>query len=188
MLYKADSSGVGQITNEAGEWNVTRAQTLLIGLTPYTNYSTQVAAVNEQEDVGLYSDPIITQTLEDSKYINAVFFNPLIPVPGPVNLTAVPSFFNITLTWEKPAEPNGVIIAYEVSYMPTNSSQDVTKLNTTDLATSFTTLSDMEVETEFTFFVRAYTQVGPGNTTFVTISTLNSPRNNIYACSVQYMY
>ena len=72
--------------------------------------------------------------------------------------------------------PNGVIIAYEVSYRPTDSSQPVTRLNTTDLDTSFTTQSDLEVGTEFIFSVRAYTRVGPGDTTsiMITVSTLKS--------------
>ena len=69
VRYTAESSGVVQSTDVAGEWNVMRAQTSLTGLTPYTNYSIQVAAVNEQGDVGLYSDPIITPILEDSKYM-----------------------------------------------------------------------------------------------------------------------
>ena len=73
--------------------------------------------------------------------------------------------------------PNGVIIAYEVSYRPTDSPQPVTRLNTTDLATSFTTPSDLEVGTEYNNSVRAYTRMGPGNTTFVAISTLHSPHN-----------
>ena len=60
------TAGVVQSIDVAGEWNVMKAQTSLTGLTPYTNYSTKVAAVNEQGDVGLYSDPIITQTLEYS--------------------------------------------------------------------------------------------------------------------------
>ena len=34
----------------------------LTGLTPSTNYSTSVAAVNENGDVGLYSDPVTTMT------------------------------------------------------------------------------------------------------------------------------
>ena len=67
VQYTAESSGVVQSIAVAGEWNVMRAQTSLTGLTPYTNYFIQVAAVNEQGDVGLYSDPIITSTLEDSK-------------------------------------------------------------------------------------------------------------------------
>ena len=71
--------------------------------------------------------------------------------------------------------PNGVIIAYEVSYRPTDSSQPVTRLNTTDLATSFTTQRDLEVGTEFIFSVRAYTRVGPGNESSVAVSTLSKP-------------
>ena len=67
VQYTAESSGVVQSIDVAGEWNVTKAQTSLTGLTPYTNYSTKVAARNEQGDVGLYSYPITAQTLEDSK-------------------------------------------------------------------------------------------------------------------------
>ena len=67
--------------------------------------------------------------------------------------------------------PNGVIVAYEVSYRPTDSSLPVTRLNTTDLATSFI-LSNIEMGTEFVFSVRAYTRIGPGETTSVTVSTL----------------
>ena len=68
--------------------------------------------------------------------------------------------------------PNGIIIAYEVSYMPTDSSQPITRLNTTDLNTSFTAEVDAEVGTEFIFSVRAYTRVGPGNTTSVLVLTI----------------
>ena len=66
VQYTAESSAVVQSIDVSGEWNVMRAQTSLTGLTPYTNYSIQVAAVNEQGDVGLRSDPITTQTQEDS--------------------------------------------------------------------------------------------------------------------------
>ena len=93
-------------------------------------------------------------------------------VPGPVAFTAFPSLLMKSISWSPPDMPNGVIIAYEVSYRPTDSSQSVTRLNTTDLATSFTTQSDLEVGTEFIFSVRAYTRVGPGNESSVTVSTL----------------
>ena len=56
------ASGVVQSTNEAGEWNVMNAETSLTGLTPFTGYSIQVAAVNEEGDVGLYSEPLIRHT------------------------------------------------------------------------------------------------------------------------------
>ena len=52
VQYTAESSGVVQSIDVAGEW---RAQTSLTGLTPYTTYSIEVAAVNEQTDVGIYS-------------------------------------------------------------------------------------------------------------------------------------
>ena len=67
--------------------------------------------------------------------------------------------------------PNGIIIAYEVTYMPTDSSQPITRLNTTDLDTSFTAEFDAKVVTEFIFAVKAYTQVGAGNTTSIVVST-----------------
>ena len=83
---------------------------------------------------------------------------------------AYTSLSQINISWTPPLRPNGVIIAYEVSYRPTDSSDPETRLNTTDLETSFTTQSDLE---EFIFSVRAYTRVGPGNTSSITVSTLS---------------
>ena len=81
--------------------------------------------------------------------------------------------------------PNGIIIAYEVSYIPTDSSQPITRLNTTDLSTSFTAEVDAEVGTSFIFSVRAYTQVGPGNTTSIVVSTI--PREmHIYLLNLSF--
>ena len=68
--------------------------------------------------------------------------------------------------------PNGIIIAYEVSYRPTASSEPETRVNTTAMVTHFTTEDNLEEDTEFFFSVRAYTRVGPGNTSSLTVSTL----------------
>ena len=65
--YRAESSDVVQSIFYSGEWNLTGAEVSLTGLTPFTNYSITVAAVNEKGDVGLYSDPITEQTREDSE-------------------------------------------------------------------------------------------------------------------------
>ena len=70
VQYTAESSGVIQSIVESGEWNVTGAQASLTGLIPFTNYSIEVAAVNEQGDVGLYSDSVWEQTKEDSEHIS----------------------------------------------------------------------------------------------------------------------
>ena len=67
VQYTAESSGVVQSIDQTGEWNVTGAEASLTGLRPYTNYSIQVAAVNEQGDVGLYSNLTMVQTAEDGK-------------------------------------------------------------------------------------------------------------------------
>ena len=79
-------------------------------------------------------------------------------------MSANVSLTNVNIYWTPPLRSNGVIIAYEVSYGPADSTDPETRLNTTDLETSFTTQSDLEEGTEFIFSVRAYTRVGPGNT------------------------
>ena len=94
---------------------------------------------------------------------------PIIIVPGVVcNLMAYKSLSQINISWTPPLRPNGVIIAY---YRP---SGPETKLNTTDLETSFSSQSDLEEGTEFIFSVRAYTRMGHGNASSITVSTLSS--------------
>ena len=73
---------------------------------------------------------------------------------------------------DPPLMPNGIIIAYEISYRPTASSESETRVNTTAMVTHFTTEDNLEEDTEFFFSVRAYTRVGPGNTSSLTVSTL----------------
>ena len=56
--YKTQSCGVMGSKDVSGNWS-SGGETDLTGLTPSTNYSIAVAAVNEQGTVGLYSDPIV---------------------------------------------------------------------------------------------------------------------------------
>ena len=192
VRYTAESSNVTQSITHPGEWNVTGAEASLTGLAPFTNYSIQVAAVNEQGDIGLYSNPEIKQTEEDSEcyvYFLCVSSLHFSTVPGSVVITTYPLFISITITWDPPDRPNGNIIAYEVSYRPADSSEPLTRINTTGLDTSFTTPSNMELGSEFIFSVTAYTQVGPGNTTSVTVSTLSSIREmKQYYCLNHILY
>ena len=147
---------------------------LLNGLTPYTNYSIKVAVVNEMGDVGPYSYPVTIQTSEDGniQIFDQVFISSI--VPGPVGAIMVSSSQSkMSLSWDPPLMPNGIIIAYEVSYRPTASSEPETRVNTTALVTHFTTEDNLEEDTEFFFSVRAYTRVGPGNVSSLTVSTLS---------------
>ena len=61
VQYKAQSGGVMGSKEVSGNWS-SGGETNLTGLTPSTNYSIAVAAVNEQRTVGLYSDPIVIGT------------------------------------------------------------------------------------------------------------------------------
>ena len=100
---------------------------------------------------------------------------PLVPYPVG-DLFASLNGIEINISWTLPLRPNGVIIAYEVSYRPADSSDPETRLNTTDLET---TQSDLEEGTEFIFSVRAYTRVGPGNTSSITVSIPSEEESRI---------
>ncbi|CAI7990417.1 Receptor-type tyrosine-protein phosphatase F [Geodia barretti] len=66
VQYRAKSSGLVAGSKEVtGNWS-SGAETELSGLTPSTNYSIAVAAVNEQGDVGVYSHPVTVRTLPGS--------------------------------------------------------------------------------------------------------------------------
>ena len=109
-----------------------------------------------------------------------VFLNTchLSSAPGPVVITPLSSFSKITITWEEPAMPNGIITDYEVSYKLTDSSQPATTIGT-GVRKSLTTPDGQERGTSFTFTVRAFTSVGGGSITTITVSTLTRPRENI---------
>ena len=71
VQYRALPSGPVQTVSPAvqPEWWNRSLQISLTGLTPFTNYSIQVAPVNNQSQVGSYSGPVVTQTQEDSETI-----------------------------------------------------------------------------------------------------------------------
>ena len=68
VQYRALPSGSLQNVTKSGVWNMP-VEVSLTGLTPFTNYSIQAAPVNDQSQVGSYSDPVVTQTEEDSETI-----------------------------------------------------------------------------------------------------------------------
>ena len=70
VQYTEVASGVVKSVNVPGDWDITNVETSLTGLTPFTNYSIQVAAVNMEGDVGVYSGPLVRQTDEDSESLD----------------------------------------------------------------------------------------------------------------------
>ena len=94
-------------------------------------------------------------------------------VPGAVlNLMAESTLTSVLLTWSPPQELNGVIIAYEVTYR-ISSSCDLLVVNTTDVATSLTINLDVSAEIS-NVSVRAYTSVGPGKSSYLSVPTTES--------------
>ena len=102
-------------------------------------------------------------------------------VPGPVSaLTAGPEFVSVLISWGAPQEPNGLIIAYEVTYRV--ASGDVVRTNTTDVGTSLEIPSLAPLTTVSDISVTAYTSVGPGEvTTHDSVVTPEEPQIREYS-------
>ena len=111
-----------------------------------------------------------------------------------VIISSSSSFFKISITWDPPEIRNGIIIAYEVSYRPASDPQTITTMNTTDLDTSFTTESGLQLGTAYIFTVTAFTGAGRGEIATASISTLARPRKIRALCltsthtDIQYSY
>eukprot|EP00731_Ephydatia_muelleri_P019044 Em0011g1084a len=151
VLYGAVTSGVGGTVATSG-----RALTVN-GLSPYTNYSIKVSAVNSDGALGPYSSPLFVVTDQST--------------PGPVTgLQAFnKTFTTITLTWQPPPVPNGVIIMYQLTY----STNGV--VNTYNTATPPVIIAGLVPRTTYNFSVTAYTITGPGTPLQVQTSTADIP-------------
>ena len=113
----------GPVTSGVRETVATSVRTMTVtGLTPYTNYSIVVAAVNRDGAIGPYTSPLIVVTgqsgrchMEEYRSCYVFLFN---LAPGPVSrLQAInTTFTTIALAWLPPPTPNGVIIMYQVTY------------------------------------------------------------------------
>eukprot|EP00731_Ephydatia_muelleri_P018888 Em0011g928a len=153
VLYGAVTSGVGgTVANTSG-------RTLTVnGLSPYTNYSIEVSAVNSDRAMGPYCSLLFVVTDQST-------------APGPVTgLQAFnKTFTTITLTWQPPPVPNGVIIMYQVTY----STNGV--VNTYNTTTPPVTVTGLVPRTTYTFSVTAYTITGPETPLQVQTSTADIP-------------
>ena len=134
-------------------------------LRPFTNYTFRVAGVNS-EGRGRFSNKITLRTHQDGNNLKLIADSYLkyFAVPGVVsNFVVELKFTSLVLNWSPPKEPNGVIIAYEVSYRHNNQFR-VTR-NTTNVGTNLTTEGFLPNIIIASISVRAYTMIGPGPTT-----------------------
>ena len=76
------------------------------------------------------------------------------------DLDANPEADSVVLTWSVPQEPNGIIIAYEVTYSINGS--DITVVNSTNGASTLTIPSLPPNTNISSISVSAYTSIGRG--------------------------
>ncbi|CAI8032674.1 Receptor-type tyrosine-protein phosphatase F, partial [Geodia barretti] len=97
VQYRAGPNGTVQTVDKPGDRS-SGGDISIAGLSPFTAYYVQVAAVNEK-----------------------------VPGPV-ASLTAIPSFFKICYTWREPQAPNGIITDYSIQYASSGSSSTSTIL------------------------------------------------------------
>ena len=103
-------------------------------------------------------------------FYNILFNNNVCTAPGSVySLRSFPRFTAIVLTWNAPQSPNGIITHYEVSYWSTE--RNGTMQTTPVMFTEFT-LSELKLDTRWTFEVAAFTEAGRGVVVIVEATTL----------------
>ncbi len=97
------------------------------------------------------------------------------------NLNVVERFTSITVEWEMPLEPNGVISEYDLAYNKT-----LTELVTIDNIRPLTgitpsrSVSNLTTGQTVTIRVRAYTRIGPGPYVTMHVTTRDKPRKYLY--------
>ncbi|KFM81271.1 Protein sidekick, partial [Stegodyphus mimosarum] len=135
--------------------------TTLTELRKYTLYSIQVLAFSRIGDGVLSIPPVSVRTFED--------------VPGVPSNISFPDVSTTTarILWDVPEEPNGVILAYRVSYRFDGSVEnEIVK----ELAPTERTLKviNLEPETYYMFSVTAQTNEGWGKTANAKVYTTNN--------------
>ena len=87
-----------------------------------------------------------------------------------LNLSSNVRFAFITLTWAPPADPNGIIIGYEINYTVTDGLSTPVHVMENVTRTMYT-ISDLAPETRVTVSVNAYTSAGRGTPSPINLTT-----------------
>ena len=78
----------------------------------------------------------------------------------------------ISIMWNQPSMPNGIIIMYEIRYRESDNSDSFMHVNTTNTQHI---IDELIPDTSYTVSVRAYTIAGPGEWIDETIMTFDIP-------------
>eukprot|EP00731_Ephydatia_muelleri_P019006 Em0011g1046a len=134
------------------------------GSTNSTLYDLTNLQVGVQYNISVIAVGTSLPSLSTSSSVVVVSVGPVVGLQA-FNKT----FTTITLTWQPPPVPNGVIIMYQVTY----STNGV--VNTYNTTTPLMTVTGLVPRTTYTFSVTAYTITAPGTPLQVQTSTADIP-------------
>ncbi|KAJ8251409.1 hypothetical protein GJAV_G00221030 [Gymnothorax javanicus] len=123
---------------------------LLTGLGKYVLYQIQVLAYTRIGDGVPSSPPILERTLDD--------------VPGPPMGILFPEVrtSSVSLTWQPPAQPNGVILAYQIAFRRNSSDSSAAVVELLSPSVRRYTATGLDPERTYVFRVMAQTRKGWG--------------------------
>ncbi|XP_053359668.1 integrin beta-4 isoform X1 [Clarias gariepinus] len=164
--YKVKYWIYGDPEADAQVMDVKNTHAELTNLYPYCDYEMRVCSYNAQGD-GDYSDIVQCQTLEDvPSEPGRLAFN----VIGPTVTQ---------LSWAEPAEPNGVITAYEVVYTPINEDSKPIgpdkKVKIDNPKKRMLLIENLQPSQTYCYKVRASNKVGWGPYRDATINLATQP-------------
>uniref|UniRef100_A0A8D3D805 Neural cell adhesion molecule L1-like protein n=1 Tax=Scophthalmus maximus TaxID=52904 RepID=A0A8D3D805_SCOMX len=122
------------------------------GLTPFSEYSLIVMTFNGRGN-GPGSHPVNFKTPEG------------VPEKNPVFRVTDVQKHTISLVWDPPLEPNGILTGYLLNYQLINDTEEVGPLQTVDISNPLTTkwsLRDLEPLSKYKVYLRSCTTVGCG--------------------------
>nr|XP_023420868.1 neuronal cell adhesion molecule isoform X7 [Cavia porcellus] len=125
---------------------------MLPGLEPFSHYALNVRVVNGKGEGPASPD--------------RAFSTPEGVPSAPSSLKIVnPTLDSLTLEWDPPSRPNGILTEYTLKYQPINSTHELGPLIDLKIPANKTrwTLKNLNFSTRYKFYFYAQTSVGPGS-------------------------
>ncbi|XP_045683191.1 neuronal cell adhesion molecule isoform X25 [Phyllostomus hastatus] len=125
---------------------------MLLGLEPFSNYTLNVRVVNGKGEGPASPD--------------RVFGTPEGVPSAPSSLKIInPTLDSLTLEWDPPSHPNGILTEYILKYQPINSTHELGPLVDLKIPANKTrwTLKNLNFSTRYKFYFNAQTSAGSGS-------------------------
>uniref|UniRef100_A0A4X2KMU0 Neuronal cell adhesion molecule n=1 Tax=Vombatus ursinus TaxID=29139 RepID=A0A4X2KMU0_VOMUR len=133
-------------------FNGSKTHGMLPGLEPFSHYILNVRVVNGKG--------------EGPASVDQVFNTPEGVPSAPLFLKIVnPTLDSLTLEWDPPSHPNGILTAYTLKFQPINSTHELGPLVDLKIAANMTSLvlRNLSYSTRYKFYFYAQTSAGSGS-------------------------